>query len=795
MDRSRFGNGQLTKTDRAVVRYAEALLRWRWAAIALAVLVTAAVAYGGSKLGFNNSYRAFFGPDNPQLQAFEQVQNTYTKNDNLIFVLKPAGGEVFTPDVLSVVESLTEDAWQLPYAIRVDSVTNYQHTRGQEDDLIVEDLVAGAADLTQGELDDARRVALTEPVLVGRIIAPDAATTGVNVTFELPGVGSHEVTEVVAEARRMAGEIEAQHPDIDVRLTGVVMMNNAFFEAATGDLSLLIPIMYVGIIVIMLVLVRSVSATLATVIVIALSIVTAMGAAGWLNVGLTSASSSAPTIILTLAVADCIHVIVSMFAAMRHGMEKQEAIVESLRINMQPVFLTSATTAIGFLTMNFSDVPPFRDLGNISAFGVMVAFALSVVLLPALLSVLPIKKPREKHGRGNVAMDRLAEFVIRRRSPLLYGGAVVCVGLLALIPLNELNDDFVGYFSQRIEFRRDTDFTLEHLTGINQVSYSIPAGDSNGVSDPEFLAKLAAFAEWYRAQPETVHVSSITDTFQRLNRVLHADDPAWYRLPDQRDLAAQYLLLYELSLPYGLDLNNQLNIDKSSTHFVATLGHLTSKDLRAVVDRSERWLADNAPELLAPGIGVSVMFAHISDRNSRTVLRSAVVGLVLISGLLLIALRSVRMGLISLIPNLLPIGIAFGAWGLLVGRVNVAASVVSGVILGIVVDDTVHFLSKYLRARRERGLAPADAVRFAFHTVGVALVVTTIMLIAGFIILGQSNFALNGTVGWLTALGIAMALIVDFLLLPPLLMKLDRGDMSETRTQPMSRPDEQTATV
>ena len=270
------------------------------------------------------------------------------------------------------------------------------------------------------------------------------------------------------------------------------------------------------------------------------------------------------------------------------------------------------------------------------------------------------------------------------------------------------------YFGEKIEFRRDTDYTIDNLTGISQVHYSIPAGESNGVSDPEFLAQLDQFAQWYRAQPEVIHVSTLTDTFKRLNRVLHGDDPQWYRLPEQRDMAAQYLLLYELSLPFGLDLNNQLNIDKSATQFIATLQSLSSVKLRAVVARSEQWLQNNTPELATTGIGMSVMFSHISDRNIRSMLGGGLLGLTLISALLLIALRSVRIGLLSLLPNLLPIGLAFGVWGIVVGQVNVAASVVSGMILGIIVDDTVHFLSKYLRARRERGLIAARCRAFRF---------------------------------------------------------------------------------
>jgi len=287
------------------------------------------------------------------------------------------------------------------------------------------------------------------------------------------------------------------------------------------------------------------------------------------------------------------------------------------------------------------------------------------------------------------------------------------------------------------------------------------------------LKKVDQFADWYRQQPETKHVNVITDTFKRLNKNMHGDDPAYYKLPEERDLAAQYLLLYEMSLPYGLDLNNQVNVDKSATRISITLGTLSTKNILELELRAEAWLKENAPEMLTTGASPSVMFAHIGERNIRSMLTGTVVALILISMILMVALRSVKMGLISLVPNLIPAAIAFGVWGLFVGEVGLALSVVVTMTLGIVVDDTVHFISKYLRAQRENNLNSQDAVRYAFANVGVALWVTSLLLIAGFLVLTLSAFELNSGMGLLTAITIGVALAVDFLFLPTLLMKLE----------------------
>lgn len=752
--------------------YGEWVVRWRWPVIFATIILVLSAASGGRFLAFSTDYRVFFSDDNPQLLAFEELQATYTKIDNIQFVVESLEGDAITADVMDGIELLTQKAWLLPFALRVDSVSNFQRTRAEDDDLIVADLVEGASNYTPAQLEDVRSFAQNEPNLKTMLISRDSLVTAVNVTFQMPEKEMDEIPTASIAARKLAVEIEAAYP-VKIYLNGMVMMNNAFMESSMDDMATLVPIMYLIIIVSMLLLVRSVSATLTTVVVLFFSVMTGMGLAGWLGIKLTPPSSAAATIIMTLAVADSIHLIVSMLASMRKGMSKQSAIIDSVRVNFMPIFLTSITTAIGFLSMNASDSPPFHDLGNITAIGVMAAFVISVSFLPAMLSLVPVRA-RTTDNHLNRYMDKFSSLVIAKSGSVMILSVAMALAVLAMIPLNELNEDFVKYFDEGTSFRNDADFTSKHLTGLYQLQYSLPADGDNGVSDPQFLANAKAFVDWLRSQPEVQHVNSITDTFQRLNMSLHGDDPAWYKLPEKRDLAAQYLLLYELSLPYGLDMNNQLNVDKSSTQIIATLKNLTSVELREISLRGEQWLTDNAPAMRATGIGPGIMFAFISERNLQSMLTGTFIALIIISILITIALRSVKIGAISLLPNLLPAGLAFGVWGLMVGEVNMAAAMVSGMSLGIVVDDSIHFLSKYLRARREDKMDVEEAVRYAFSSVGIAIVVTSIVLVAGFMVLAQSTFAMNSQMALLTSIAIAMALLTDFLLLPVMLMRLDR---------------------
>ena len=752
--------------------YGEWLLKYRLLILGLVTALTLLSASGAQFLYFDNDYRVFFGKENPQLKAFEQIQQTYTKIDNVNFAVDPIAGKANTPEVLSAVEELTDIAWQLPFSIRVDSLSNYQHTEVDGDDLIVRDLYIDAVSMAADEQALVDRVSTTEPALAGKIHDKQHRATSVNATIQMPGKSADEVNVVAAAAREMAAEIETKH-NVKIRLGGVIFLNNAFAESSMLDMATLVPAMYLVILIVAYLLLRSIMATVLVLFVVVPSIMVAMGAGGWMGIGLTPPSASAPTIITTLAVADSIHLLVSMFNRMRAGYSQRDSLLYSLRVNGKPIFLTSLTTALGFLSMNFSDSPPFHDLGNITAIGVMAAWIYSIVLLPILISFVPLKS-KATLAKLDDKMGKLGAYVASRYKSVLTVSVIISVAILSLIPLNEINDDFVKYFDESVQYRQDTDWISTNLTGVNQVQFSLPAGESNGVSDPAFIEKVSDFTAWAHNEPVVTHVQSISDTFKRLNRDLNGGDPAFYRVPDTRELAAQYLLLYELSLPFGLDLNNQLDISKSSTQVIVTIDDMTTNELRAWIARAESYLADELDFNLT-AVGPTVMFAYISERNVQSMLLGTLVAVFLISGVILIALRDVRLGIISLVPNLLPAALAFGLWGLFVGQVNMAVAVVAGMALGVVVDDSVHFLSKYQIARRELKLSAHDAVISAFNGVGTALVVTTLILTAGFAILAQSTFGVNSYMAMLTGIALVIALIADMTLLPALLIALDKN--------------------
>ncbi len=768
------------KSELPALKLEEPCARWVVAArrpvIAVVLILVPLAGSGCLFLNVSSDYRIFFSEDNPELQAFEALESTYGKTDNILFMLVPESGDATSEQALEALVWVTERARQTPYSMRVDSMANFQHITADGDELSVRDLVDPALLGREQERNRIREIALADLGLAGSLVARDGSVSAVNVTVELPEEDQAvRVPEVAGFADRVVTEAEERFPGIGVRVVGTVIINHAFSEASIYDQKVFLPASLAVMIVILALLTRNVAGVGTTVLVVVFSVIVSMGLGGWVGLSFSTPTAPAPSIVMMIVVANCVHLLAALRQRSRTGDTKRTAIIEAVRINLHPIFLTNLTTALGFLSLNFSEVPPHRDLGNFVAFGIGAGFLLSITFLPALLSLLPMRTPAPTE-RANSTMAAIAEFVVGRRKVLMWGSAVVVLALAVAVPRNELNDVLVHSFDERTELRQNTDFLDKRLSGTTQLEYSLVAARPGGVTDPAFLTEVAVFAEWYREQPETRHVEVITDTFRQLNKSMHGDDPDAYRLPANQELAAQYLLLYEFSLPQGRDLNDRIDPTRSATRMTVTTQTLSSQGVIDLNGRAEAWLRANATHIAhVDSAGPALLFGHIGQRSIRAMLTGTLVALLGISFVLLFALRSLRLGIVSLVPNFVPAILGFGVWGLMVGQVGLALSVVVAITIGIVVDDTVHFLSKYLLARREHNASAEDAVRYAFRTAGQALATTTAIFVAGFLILLFSPFIPTAQVGLLIAMIIGFALIVDLTFLPSLLMAVDRG--------------------
>ena len=762
-------------------RFAEFVVNNRIKVAIVTMLLAFGVFAGIPNLKLDTDGRVFMAADNPDKVRLDRFEQEFAKDDNLAIIIVPADGEVFTPRTLGAIGAMTEDLWNLPYVRLVNSITRFQNTYADGDMMVVEDLVPEPDMVTDEDAAAARAVALDRIEIRNSLINEDASATAISVIFRLPGIDLvSEIPNINAEFEPLLEEYRAAYPDIQFKASGSVAISQAFATASQKDGETLTPAMLVAMLVIVGVLLRSATGSLLILILATLSALVSLGALGWTRIPINSATAVAPLMVITLAVASSVHVLSSVRQTMQETADRTIWARRAIIDHGLGITVAVFTTAIGFLSLNFSISPPFRQLGNMVAGGMIGVWVFTMFLLPGLICWLPIKQ-NKRTASVDSFMVALGEFVIRHQKRLLVGIPVVIIAFGAGISQIKLEDDFLRYFDESFETRQATDLYETELGGLNVLEYSVDTGVENGINSVEYLQTLDALSVFLRDQPEISHIRSLSDTIKRLNMNMNSDDPAYYRIPDSDEEASQFLFLYELSLGYGMDLTDQINVDRSSTRVSAFVGYATTRQLIALDEKIQGWFDKNAPELKSPVTGQTHVYTMISARDVPSMLQGTSLALVFISFVIFLVLRNFKLGLVSLVPNLVPAIMGFGLWGYMVGNVTLAVSIVVAMTLGIVVDDTVHFILKYANARK-RGDSAEDSVRYAFKSVGMALTVTSLGLVIGFAILGQSGFAVNRDMARLTAITLSFALFVDFLFLPPLLIFLDRMKTMKTST-------------
>ena len=762
-----------------IERLADFVVNNRIRVAVLTLICAFAVFAGIPNLKLDTDGRVFMAADNPDKILLDRFEQEFAKDDNLAIIVKPADGNVFTPRTLGAIGELTEELWNLPYVRLVNSITRFQNTYADGDMMVVEDLVPDPQTVTPEEAATARDTALDRIEIINSLINADGSATAISVIFRLPGVDLvSEIPNINAEAEPLLARYRAEYPEIEFKASGSVAISQAFATASQKDGETLTPSMLVAMLLVVGILLRSVTGALLILVLATLSALVSLGALGWTRIPINSATAVAPLMVITLAVASSVHILSSIRQTMQETPERTEWARRALADHGLGITVAIFTTAIGFLSLNFSISPPFRQLGNMVAAGMVGVWVFTIFLLPGLICWLPMRQIK-KAASVDRFMVWLGEFVIRNQRRLLLGIPLVILGFAAGISQIKLEDDFLRYFDERFETRRATDLYETNLGGLNVLEYSVDTGVESGINSVAYLESLDAFASFLRDQPEVSHIRILSDTIKRLNMNMNGDDPAFYRIPDTDEEASQYLFLYELSLGYGMDLTDQINVDRSSTRVSAFVPFATTTQLLELDDKVQAWFAENAAELANPVTGQTHVYTMISARDVPSMLKGTTLALVFISFVIFLVLRNLKLGLVSLVPNLVPAAMGFGLWGFMVGNVTLAVSIVVAMTLGIVVDDTVHFILKYANARK-RGESAEDSVRHAFKSVGMALTVTSLGLVIGFAILGQSGFAVNRDMARLTAITLSFALFVDFLFLPPLLIFLDRMKTMKT---------------
>lgn len=747
--------------------------RW-FIALALALVSFGVFASGFSGFAANFTHTAFFWDTDPLLQRFNQFERQFGNDDAVTLVVYSPSG-IFDSESALLIRDLTAAMWKIPDVIQVESITNFNWVHADGDDIIVEPLIPEFGPVSDAVLAERKRVALEHELLPDYLVSQDG-TIGLIFGRLKPGIDQLSDNALVIDSVRDLTR-RSQTGDHIFHITGGPAINNAFSEIAQRDMSTLVPVVLLMIVVFLLISFRSIGGVLMPVVVIVTSVVASFALVGWLNptplnTELNSVTTILPQILIAIGVADSVHILSTHYRALRNGMPKRDAAIFALSKNYVPTLLTSVSTAIGFFAFSTADLKPISGLGVIAGIGTLYAWFMTYFLLGPLMAISPVFVKRSRApaplDRPNTWGWKLTEFIERNRKPILGVFSILCVGSVVLASQIRINADPYKYFTPGYSLRDAQDFVLDNLGGVPNFETVIDSGKEDGIKDPEFLRRVEALEKKVVAEVDGINRSvSIVDILRQTNRSLNGGDDAYYTLPDSRETIAQEKFLYEMSLPQGRDINNQVTIknDALRISFVSTLSD-SATWVRVKAD-IERWAAEMG--LVAKVTGKSSLYQSMNGYVVESFVTSLSIATVVISLLLVLFFRSLRTGGIALLPNLIPL-IVGGAWLKLFGvSLDIGTVLVSSVCLGIAVDDTIHIMASFNRYQAE-GRSVRESIAMIISHTGPALITTTLVLVFGFGTLAFAMFVPNVYFGIMTAVVLMTALITDLTFLPALLL-------------------------
>lgn len=720
---------------------ANPIAKFRIAALVLVAAIATGLLPGIADLRFNSHYSVYFDSDDPLRLEHERTGELFSRNDSAFVVLRATSGTMLEEANFAAIERVSAAARDLPGVVNVASISELAVVAEQD-----------------GELDPFGPPTLEQvrsnARVAGLLVSDDATVAGVKVDFALA-----EARDVIAamNALRHATRSAIAGLPIEDFYTGTVALNESYIGVVRRDLQLFLPALLGTFVVMLAVLFRN-AKSLAVMIPVGLATIAGvLGLAGTLRFELAAINTFVPVIVMSISLAGCVHLVWSYDHYRRAGGTPEGAAIDSVRFNLLPLTLANLTTALGFLGLSFSPSPPVRVVGYTVAAGVLLSYALCVTLLPWLLARVDPFRP--ERPAPSFRLTGFADAVGARARMVVLLFAVLTVPAAYWVGNNVVSDSVFEYFPRKHEFYRATEIVDRRLSGINEVLYSFDTGERGGLLEVAVIDKLDEFRSWLLAQDEVHKVVSLADLPQVAEA--RADGRLEQRLAHYRDLALRR------EAPPAV-LTQEVSRDFAATCVAVYLRQLDSSGLVDFDRRARDWLEANAaPLATSGGAGPAVMFAYLGERNITgmlTALGIALAATALVTG---VVLRSVHAAWIGLACNLFPVLAVYSLWALVDGRISIGAAVVMGMILGIVVDDTIYLLSTYRKSAACRDVE--DGIRSAMQRVGPALIITTVTLVAGLSVGMLSDFGPIWNMSALSVAIIAIALATDLTLLPALL--------------------------
>ena len=752
-------------------KFSQYLVKNPWTNLLLATLIMLALAPGLTKLEADFSYRIWFRESEPLLKLYDDFQAKFG-NDDLVNIIVHSPDGIFDEESIKLVQDLTEGLWLISDVISVDSITNYQWTSADEDDITIEDFIPEK--FNDALLLEKKKVALNDKILPDYLINRKATVTNIYAKIKPYFKGAPDDKLIIDKTRELIRKLKDKLPDSDkheIYTNGSLDINNTFREVSEHDVMTIFPIVFGIIFIFLLFTFKRFLGLALPVIVITFTTLSTFGIAGYLGIKFNNLIAMVPTILIAIAIADSVHVLVTYFQFRSLGKNEKDATSLAFEKNIKPTLLTSISTTIGFLSCTTSDLIPLSDMGLLAAYGTMLAWLYTMLIIAPVLSIKSVNWEKKSEHTTDQKEYKLAssviEFVDKFKNYIFYGLIFLAVVFTYFGSKNEVNSNPYDYFSSDVPLKISNDFTLKNLGGFYGPQLVIDSGATDGIKDPIFLKNVDKFQRWLEEKEYISRVTSVVEIVKSMNKSMHGDREDFYTIPENRKTIAELLFLYSMSLPQGKDLNDRMSVNRDALRMAVmwkTQGSKLSLQRMAMMEEKAKDFNLNAVVT-----GKIPIYQNMTTFVVKSFFSSIMLALVGITILLMIIFRSFKLGLTSMIPNLLPLAFGAGAMTLLTKPLDVGTALVSSVCLGIVVDDTIHFLTSF-NICKEKGMNTKDSLKFVLGTTGTALFWTTTILVVGFGAMIFANFTPNSNFGLLTALVLTIALVIDLIFLPALLL-------------------------
>jgi predicted RND superfamily exporter protein len=773
-------------------RFAEVVLAWRWPILAFFIVALVLSIYETKDMRINNAIRIYFVSDDPNLVDYDRFEETFGGDEFVVIALKDEKG-IFNARDLEIIRAIGTDLKKIDGVSRVTSITDSVDIWGTENGIVIEKLTDKIPKTDAGIAELKRRV-FSNPLFIGTLISKDGKTTLITARLKKAASIEQERPRIVGKIRAVAESYEKRWGDT-LYVAGVPVLNVDMNALTFRDLNVFIPLTVIlNIFVLYLTMGRWSTSILSTVS-MASSVAISMGIYNALGFTMSLITTMIPPLIMVIGVSDSIHITNHYLDDINGGMERNAAVVETIGLLGTPCLMTAITTIVGFSSFIFTKIVPLREIGLFSGLGLSIAFIINITFVPIALSLLPAPKPLVKTHRIGGAIDRitagLCRFDLRHPVPTLIVGALLFALSIFFITKIKVETQTLDYLKPNQPLRQAYTFIEKNLGFISPVEVVIE-GKPGSAHDPATLKAVEKFQRFILADPNVSTSVAATDLIRRLNMAFFNNNPGQYTVPETREAVAQLLLLYETSGEGELDYF--VNFDASALRVSVRAGDLTSNTCKRLMEKFESYFAANLPEGLTGHVtGTIPLYVHMVDYIIQSQISSFTSSFLVIFFIMAVQLWSLRLGLISIIPNIIPVAMTMGAMGLFGITLDTATVMIASVATGITVDDTIHFLNRFKHEVRA-GATYDEAITTTFRTTGKAAVITSLTLVMGFWCLLFASFKPTIFFGLLSGITMITAIFGDLFLLPASLVTFlpklkDKKDAEPAGRTPDGGPD------